>query len=245
MKKPINNDLKAKAGPGEEYDHEGYMIRTQLRRIASQAQELILLTKDAEQFPAWMQSKMTLASEYIDGFYDFYKYSDYSITTEVEDEEESDDMESEDEDEENEESDTQVTVGEYSTRHFDMCPSATALYKDILSKTNMIHLVVESLMLHDLLFKLEKQAISMDAADEDMAAKAKHYAEMIMSIATEMNLVEEHSYVQGHVDSITKLITPVEDVTDPEGSDTLYQDEEEDEMLPPSARMMKNAIKAG
>jgi hypothetical protein len=241
MKKPINN--KVKAGPGEEYDHEGYMIRTQLRRIASQAQELILLTKDAEQFPAWMQSKMTLASEYIDGFYDFYKYSDYSITTEVEDEE-SDDTESEEEneDDDNEES---VTVGDYTTRHFDICPSATALYKDILNKTDMIHLVVESLMLHDLLFKLEKQAISMDAADEDMVMKAKHYADMIMGIATQMNLVEEHSYVQGHVDAITNLLntnTPVEDVTDPEGKDTLY---DEDEMLPPSARMMKNAAKEG
>ena len=97
MNKPINNNLKAKAGPGEEYDYEGYMVRTQLRRMAAQAQELLLITKDEEQFPAWMQSKMTLASEYMDGFYDFYKYSDYSIMTdsdanEVENEAE-DDME--------------------------------------------------------------------------------------------------------------------------------------------------------
>ena len=135
MKKPINNNLKAKAGPGEEYDYEGYMVRTQLRRIASQAQELLMLTKDEEQFPAWMQSKMTLASEYIDGFYDFYKYSDYSIitTTELEDSEESDDTEDMMESEDAEESDTEVTIGEYTTRHFDMCPSATALYKDILN----------------------------------------------------------------------------------------------------------------
>lgn len=259
MKKPINNNLKVKAGPGEEHDYEGYMVRTQLRRMASQAQELLMLTKDEEQFPAWMQSKMTLASEYMDGFYDFYKYSDYSIitTTEVEDEE-SDDTESmteskdddtedmsESKDDDMEESDTQVTIGEYATRHFDMCPSAAALYKDILNKTDMIHLVVESLMLHDLLFKLEKQAISMDAADEEMVIKAKHYADMIMAIATQMNLVQEHSYVQGHVDAITKLTsdTTTEDLAD---SDMLYQVSEEDiadEMLPPSARMMKNAAK--
>ena len=133
MKKPINNNLKAKAGPGEEYDYEGYMVRTQLRRIASQAQELLMLTKDEEQFPAWMQSKMTLASEYIDGFYDFYKYSDYSImtTSEVEDSEEVDDME---DTTESEDDDTEVTIGDYTTRHFDMCPSATALYKDIVNK---------------------------------------------------------------------------------------------------------------
>jgi len=256
MKKPINNNLKAKAGPGEEYDYEGYMVRTQLRRIASQAQELLMLTKDEEQFPAWMQSKMTLASEYIDGFYDFYKYSDYSIMTtsddsEVENDEESDDMEDmlEAEDADTEESDTQVTIGEYTTRHFDMCPSATALYKDILNKTDMIHLVVESLMLHDLLFKIERQAISMDAADEDMIMKAQHYADMIMSIATEMNLVEEHSYVQSHVDTIAKLnnSTPTaEDSAESEGVDMpepmIYQMPEADseyDMMPPSARMMK------
>jgi hypothetical protein len=250
MKNPVINNLRIKAGPGEEYDYEGYMVRTQLRRIASQAQELLALTKDEEQFPAWMQSKMTLASEYIDGFYDFYKYSDYSIvsTTEVEEEndEESDDTE-ESKDDDMEENDAQVTVGEYTTRHFDMCPSATTLYKNILNKTDMIHLVVESLMLHDLLFKLEKQAISMDAADEDMVIKAKHYADMIMDIATQMSLVSDHSYIQGHVDAIAELNS-----IDPEGTDMLEpmmypmpEITEEDEMLPPSARMMKNAAKAG
>jgi hypothetical protein len=260
MKNPVNKDLRIKAGPGEEYDYEGYMVRTQLRRMASQAQELLALTKDKEQFPAWMQSKMTLASEYIDGFYDFYKYSDYSIVnaSEVENGEESEgDTESEEDDEESkdddmEDSDTQVTIGDYITRHFDICPSATALYKEILSKTDMIHLVVESLMLHDLLFKLEKQAISMDAADEDMVMKAQHYADMIMGIATQMNLVSDHSYVQGHVDTISNLTNTIEDVTNPEGTDMLEpmmylmpETDEEDDMMPPSARMMKNAVKAG
>ena len=258
MKKPINNNLKAKAGPGEEYDYEGYMVRTQLRRIASQAQELLMLTKDEEQFPAWMQSKMTLASEYIDGFYDFYKYSDYSImtTSEVEDSEEVDDMKdtTESEDDDMGESDTEVTIGDYTTRHFDMCPSATALYKDILNRTDMIHLVVESLMLHDLLFKIEKQAVAMDAADEDTVMKAQHYADMIMGIATEMNLVEDHSYVQSHVDAIIKLtnsMTTAEDSTESEGVDMpepmAYQMPETDDeydMMPPSARMMKEQQRA-
>ena len=98
MNKPINNNLKAKAGPGEEYDYEGYMVRTQLRRMAAQAQELLLITKDEEQFPAWMQSKITLASEYMDGFYDFYKYSDYSIMTDSDASEAEDEVEDEAED---------------------------------------------------------------------------------------------------------------------------------------------------
>ena len=253
MNKPINNNLKAKAGPGEEYDYEGYMVRTQLRRMAAQAQELLLITKDEEQFPAWMQSKMTLASEYMDGFYDFYKYSDYSIMTdsdanEVEDEAE-DMMESASDG--MEEDVAQVTIGEYTTRHFDMCPSATALYKDISNKTDMIHLVVESLMLHDLLFKLERQAISMDAADEDMVMKAQHYADMIMGIATEMDLVEDHSSVQAHVDAINELTnsnSTMETMIESDDMEEMSDITEYDDMMPPSARMMKeqqNADKKG
>ena len=72
-----------KAGPGEEYDYEGYMIRTQLRKMSAQAMELLSMVKDDEQFPSWMQTKMTLATEYLDGIYDFYKYSDYTISTVV------------------------------------------------------------------------------------------------------------------------------------------------------------------
>ena len=132
MKKSINKELNIKAGPGEEYDYEGYMVRTQLRRMASQAQELLMLTKDEEQFPAWMQSKMTLASEYMDGFYDFYKYSDYSIMTdsdanEVEDDEESDDMEDmmESASDDMEDDVAQVTIEDY-----DMMPPSARMMKE-------------------------------------------------------------------------------------------------------------------
>ena len=91
-----------KAGPGEEFDYEGYMIQIQLRRMQDQAAQLLTMIKEDEQFPSWIQSKVTLASEYMDGVYDFYKYSDYTITSSMESEkenmEESDDMEDSDED---------------------------------------------------------------------------------------------------------------------------------------------------
>jgi len=76
----LSDDEVKKAGPGEEYDYEGYMVKTQLRRMKAQAEELVNEIQDDEQFPAWMQSKVTLASEYMDGVYDFYKYSDYTIS---------------------------------------------------------------------------------------------------------------------------------------------------------------------
>ena len=68
----------------KEYDNEGQMIRVQLRRMEDQAKQLLTMIKDEDQFPGWMQSKMTLASEYLDTAYDYYKYSDMSEIAEKE-----------------------------------------------------------------------------------------------------------------------------------------------------------------
>jgi hypothetical protein len=98
----------------------------------------------------------------------------------------------------------------------------------------MIHLVVESMMLQDLFFSLEKKAISMGSIDQDMVDKAQTYANMIMSLAREMGLEDEHSYIENiHMEKFKELASA-------ESSD-----EEDDDMLPPSARMMKNAAKNG
>ena len=37
---------------------------------------------------------------------------------------------------------SQVTVGDYTTKHFDICPSAVELYSNISGKTQMTHLIV-------------------------------------------------------------------------------------------------------
>ena len=82
-------------------------------------------------------------------------------------------------------------------------------------------------MLQDMLFKIEKQAIAMDNADQDMVDKAQHYADMINNIAEQMGLEQEHSYIEDvHIAKIKELAF-VEDITD------------EDDMLPPSVRLMK------
>lgn len=168
--------------------------------------------------PTWWTNKLAKCSAYMNGARDYLVYSEapveesnngMSVTT-------VDDMPNSD----------QVTQGEYTTKHFDICPSAQELYKDINEKTDMVHLVVESMMLHDLLFKIEKQAISMDNADEDMVKKAQHYADMIMELADEMGLEDEHSYIEDtHMAKIKELAGQQEE-------------EEDDDMTPPSVRMM-------
>ena len=91
---------------------------------------------------------------------------------------------------------TQLTVGDYTTKHFDICPSAVKLYSNIKNMTPMVHLVVENMMLHDLFFRLEKQAVAQGSIDMDDLEKADEYAEMIMDNAEQMGLEEEHSYIE-------------------------------------------------
>ena len=200
--------------------------RRMCKMIIEDANDILdALPRDSEtSLPTWWTNKLAKVSAYINGARDYLVYSDSPME---EPREEMD--ESEDDDDENEMDETetsgQITVGDYTTRHFDICPSAQELYSDISSKTDMVHLVVESMMLQDMLFKLEKQAIAMDNADEDMVEKAQHYADMIMSLAREMGLEEEHSYVEDvHMAKIKELAMDVED-----------------DMLPPSAKMVMHA----
>jgi len=201
--------------------------RRMCKMIIEDANDILDALPDAETaLPTWWTNKLAKVSAYINGARDYLVYSK-SLMEETRDE----DDESEDDDNDSEVSENvsegQITKGDYTTRHFDICPSAQELYSDIEEKTEMVHLVVESMMLHDLLFKLEKQAIAMDNADEDMVRKAQHYADMIMEIADEMRLKEEHSYVEDvHMAKIKELA---------EDKDFIH---DVDDMLPPSAKML-------
>src|SRR6056300_1926127 len=196
--------------------------RRMCKTIIEDANDILdALPRDMEApLPTWWTNKLAKCSAYMNSARDYLVYSDSPMQESREEMDESDDNEME----ETKNSD-QITVGDYTTRHFDICPSAQELYSDISSKTDMVHLVVESMMLQDMLFKLEKQAIAMDNADEDMVEKAQHYADMIMSLASEMGLEEEHSYVEDvHMAKIKELAM-----------------DDEDDMLPPSAKMVKHA----
>ena len=175
--------------------------------------------------PTWWTNKLAKCSAYINGARDYLVYSDSPV------EETRDDSDSDNNDDSEVSENVyegQISKGDYTTRHFDICPSAQTLYSEIEDKTEMVHLVVESMMLHDLLFKLEKQAIAMDNADEDMVRKAQHYADMIMELAEEMNLKDEHSYIEDvHMAKIKELANTEQE-----------EDEEDDDMTPPSVRMM-------
>ena len=66
-------DIKKENYDKGEYDYEGDMTKTQLRGIIRNAQELHDILKPDENLPEWVQSKITLAADYIMTSSDYVK----------------------------------------------------------------------------------------------------------------------------------------------------------------------------
>ena len=200
--------------------------RRMCKTIIEDAEDILrALPRDVEaSLPTWWTNKLATTAAYINGARDYLMYMENppSVVSEVVTVT-------------SDAPDGQVMVGDYLTKHFDICPTAQQLYTGISDKTDMVHLVVESAMLHDLFFKIEKQAIAMDKADEDMVRKAQHYADMIMELAEQMELSDEHSYVEDvHMAKIKELAKEENEDDEDDNND----DSNEDDMTPPSVRMM-------
>ena len=160
--------------------------------------------------PTWWTNKLAKVSAMMNGARDYLVYSNDMPVQEMMTEDTPAD---------------QVVVGDFKSKHFDICPSAVALYKDIEPSDEAI----ESAMLHDMLFKVEKKAIAANMATQDQVDKTQHYADMIMELAEEMNLVDEHDYVEDvHIAKMKELA----------GMEKEEDDEKDDDMTPPSVRMM-------
>lgn len=57
-----------------EQDYEGDMILTELSAIIDKAQTIKQMISENSEFPAWLQSKITLASHNISAAHDYIKY---------------------------------------------------------------------------------------------------------------------------------------------------------------------------
>jgi exonuclease VII small subunit len=60
-----------KAIDSGEYDYEGQMARTQLQTILRNSKDLVDMLSDEENMPEWVQSKITLAQDYITSVRDY------------------------------------------------------------------------------------------------------------------------------------------------------------------------------
>jgi hypothetical protein len=203
--------------------------RRMCKTIIEDANDILdALPRDMEApLPTWWTNKLAKCSAYMNGARDYLVYSESPME---EPREESKDDEMSDSGLDMGEMTTlpegQIKVGNYQTMHFDICPSAQALYSSMEDRTVMTHLVVESAMLQDVFFKLEKRAIAMGAIDQDMVDKAQHYADMIMELAKEMDLEEEHEYIESvHMAKFKELL--------------VSNEESDDDMTPPSFKMVQ------
>ena len=186
--------------------------RRMCKTIIEDANDILgALPQDMEaSLPTWWTNKLAKVSAMMNGARDYLVYSNDMP------------MQGQPEMQESSMPEGQVKVGDYQTKHFDICPSAQKVYKDIEASEEAI----ESAMLHDMLFKIEKKAIADDFATDAMVDKAQHYADMIMDIAEEMDMKEEHDYVEDvHMAKIKELADKKEE-------------EDDNDMTPPSVRMM-------
>lgn len=195
--------------------------RRMCKTIIEDAQDIMNALPASEiSLPTWWTNKLATTSAYLNSARDYLVFMENPPASEVVTMPEG-----------------QVVVGNYQTKHFDICPSAQELYKDI----DPSDVAVESAMLHDMLFMLEKQAIANDSASDAMVDKAQHYADMIMELAKEMDMEDEHSYIEDtHMAKIKELNQNQEE--------TMSITFDFDDMLPPSAKMVKemeNASKEG
>lgn len=103
----------------------------------------------------------------------------------------------------------------YQTQHFDMCPGAQNLYKRIMAgdftdgmpSVKEQEVLIRLAKLHDKLFGMEKIALSSkDGVTKEFADKSQEIANRIMELAKELDLTEEHGYIQQHVDVIKDKI---------------------------------------
>jgi hypothetical protein len=64
---------EAKKKDDHEYGYEGEMIMSQLQSMMRNAKELLSMTEPNTDFPEWVQSKITLAQDYIQTANDYMK----------------------------------------------------------------------------------------------------------------------------------------------------------------------------
>ena len=172
------------------------------------------LPQDGEaELPTWWTNKLAVSSAYLNSARDYIMYSsDIEETRDNTDlvappkslfSVKNDDMKFEVVNEEG-----GIEVGSYTTKHFDICPSAETLYKSIESQIDSDSMIVaeRAAKLQDVLFYMEKMAIENDQANVSDVQMAENLADEIMFLAGMMGLREEHAYVEAtHVAKIREL----------------------------------------
>jgi len=119
----------------------------------------------------------------------------------------------------------ELNVYGYQTNHFDICPGAQTLFKDILRgeftdgvpSAKEQDKIVELAKLHDILFKLEKIALEDQGDAKLVFKKVIETASDIYELGTEIGLDQNSDlrYIQGHVERVNDVARGVDDIGRP------------------------------
>jgi len=119
----------------------------------------------------------------------------------------------------------ELNVYGYQTNHFDICPGAQTLFKDILRgeftdgvpSAKEQDKIVELAKLHDILFKLEKIALEDQGDAKLVFKKVIETASDIYELGTEIGLDQNSDlrYIQGHVERVNDAARGTDDIGRP------------------------------
>ena len=119
----------------------------------------------------------------------------------------------------------ELDVYGYQTQHFDICPGAQTLFKDILRgeftdgvpSAKEEDKVVELAKLHDTLFALEKIALKNQGDAKAVLSKVIETASDIYELGTEIGLDQNSDlrYIQGHVQKVNDIARGTDDIGRP------------------------------
>ena len=119
----------------------------------------------------------------------------------------------------------ELNVYGYTTQHFDICPGAQTLFKDILRgeftdgipSAKEQDKVIELAKLHDTLFALEKIALKNQGDAKLVFKKVIETASDIYELGTEIGLDKNSDlrYIQGHVQRVNDAARGTDDIGRP------------------------------
>ena len=117
----------------------------------------------------------------------------------------------------------EVDVYGYRTQHFDMCPAATTLFKNIMAgqytdgvpSAREEASVIAMAKLHDALFNMEKKALGYGEVDKSYLDQAQRLENEIYMQARNLDLEDEvKMYIPGHIDRIANVVVNPADVSE-------------------------------
>jgi hypothetical protein len=117
----------------------------------------------------------------------------------------------------------EVDVYGYRTQHFDMCPAATTLFKNIMAgqytdgvpSAREEASVIAMAKLHDALFNMEKKALGYGEVDKSYLDQAERLENEIYMQARNLDLEDEvKAYIPGHIDRIANVVVNPKDLAE-------------------------------